>query len=216
MHAAAHAMLSSEVFSGHFRKVKAIFGLTDVGLISAAFIAAYQTRTRLHFERVFYLEFSVAALLLIISILCWTAIGYWFNIYEKLDSAHPRVVLRDTFRQCALGAISLVVAEYMLRLDLSRSFVALFAIYAWVLLCLFRINFARAIGTVRREFGTAHFVMVVGSGASARHLGAALEQSADYGVRLMGFLDDQPGQVELAQAYEQYPLSQLPELLRQQ
>jgi exopolysaccharide biosynthesis polyprenyl glycosylphosphotransferase len=204
------------VFSRHYRKVKAIFGLTDVLLITLAFLAAYETRIRLRFEKVFYLDFLVATLLLIISILCWTAIGYWFNIYEKLDSAHPRVVLRDTFRQCALGAISLVLAEYMLRLDLSRSFVALFAIYAWVLLCLFRINFARAIGTVRREFGTAHFVMVVGSGASARHLGGALEQSADYGVRLMGFLDDQAGQVELAQTYQQYPLSQLPELLRQQ
>jgi exopolysaccharide biosynthesis polyprenyl glycosylphosphotransferase len=204
------------VFSRHYRKVKAIFGLTDVLLISLAFLAAYQTRIRLQFEKVFYLEFLLATLLLIISILCWTAIGYWFNIYEKLDSAHPRVVLRDTFRQCALGAISLVVAEYMLRLDLSRSFVALFAIYAWVLLCLFRINFARAIGRVRREFGTAHFVMVVGSGASARHLGAALEQSADYGVRLMGFLDDEPGQVQLASTYQQHPLSQLPELLRQQ
>jgi exopolysaccharide biosynthesis polyprenyl glycosylphosphotransferase len=204
------------VFSRHYRKVKAIFGLTDVLLITLAFLAAYETRIRLQFEKVFYLDFLVATLLLIISMLCWTAIGYWFNIYEKLDSAHPRVVLRDTFRQCALGAISLVLAEYMLRLDLSRSFVALFAIYAWVLLCLFRINFARAIGTVRREFGTAHFVMVVGSGASARHLGAALEQSADYGVRLMGFLDDEPGQVELSQAYQQYPLSQLPELLRQQ
>jgi exopolysaccharide biosynthesis polyprenyl glycosylphosphotransferase len=204
------------VFSRHYRKVKAIFGLTDVLLTLLAFIAAYETRIRLHFEKVFYLDFPIAALLLIVSILCWIAIGYWFNIYEKLDSAHPRVVLRDTFRQCALGAISLVVAEYMLRLDLSRSFVALFAIYAWVLLCLFRINFARAIGTVRREFGTAHFVMVVGSGQSALQLGAALEQSADYGVRLMGFLDDEPGQVQLAKNYQQYPLSQLPELLRQQ
>ncbi|HEV8040877.1 MAG TPA: sugar transferase [Bryobacteraceae bacterium] len=204
------------MFSRHYRKVKAIFGLTDVLLISLAFFAAYQTRIRLQFEKLFYLDFLLATLLLIISILCWTAIGYWFNIYEKLDSAHPRVVLRDTFRQCALGAISLVVAEYMLRLDLSRSFVALFAIYAWVLLCLFRINFARAIGRVRREFGTAHYVMVVGSGASALHLGAALEQSADYGVRLMGFLDDEPGQVQLAGIYQQHPLSQLPELLRQQ
>ncbi len=204
------------MFSRHYRKIKAIFGLTDILLITLAFIAAYETRIRLQFEKVFYLDFLVATLLLIISMLCWTAIGYWFNIYEKLDSAHPRVVLRDTFRQCALGAISLVLAEYMLRLDLSRSFVALFAIYAWVLLCLFRINFARAIGTVRREFGTAHFVMVVGSGASARHLGQALEQSADYGVRLMGFLDDEPGQVELSQAYQQYPLSRLPELLREQ
>ncbi len=204
------------MFSRHYRKVKAIFGLTDVLLITLAFLAAYETRIRLRFDKVFYLDFLVATLLLIISILCWIAIGYWFNIYEKLDSAHPRVVLRDTFRQCALGAISLVVAEYMLRLDLSRSFVALFAIYAWVLLCLFRINFARAIGTVRREFGAAHFVMVVGSGESAVHLGEALEQSADYGIRLMGFLDDEPGQVQLSQTYRQYALSQLPELLRQQ
>jgi exopolysaccharide biosynthesis polyprenyl glycosylphosphotransferase len=203
------------VFSRHYRKVKAIFGLTDVLLITLAFLAAYETRIRLQFEKVFYLDFLVATLLLIISVLCWIAIGYWFNIYEKLDSAHPRVVLRDTFRQCSLGAISLVVAEYMLRLDLSRSFVALFAVYAWVLLCLFRINFARAIGTVRREFGTAHFVMVVGSNERARHLGAALEKSADYGIRLMGFLDDQPGQVELSQTYQQHALSQLPELLRQ-
>ncbi len=203
------------MFSRHYRKVKAIFGLTDLILISLAFFAAYQTRVRLHFEKVFYLDFPFAVLLLVLSILFWIAIGYWFNIYEKLDSAHPRVVLRDTFRQCALGAISLVVAEYMLRLDLSRSFVALFATYSWVLLCLFRINAARAIGTVRREFGTAHFVMVVGSSESARRLGEALEQSADYGIRLMGFLDDEPGQVQLSQTYQQHPLSELPQLLRQ-
>ena len=203
----------SEVFSRHYRKVKAIFGLTDVLLITLAFIAAYETRVRLHFEREFFLDVPVAALLLIVSMLCWIAIGYWFNIYEKLDSAHPSVVLRDTFRQCALGAMCLVVAEFILRLDLSRPFVALFAVYAWVLLCLFRINAARAIGAVRRGFGTAHFVMVVGSGERARQLGESLEQSADYGVRLMGFLDDEPGEIELAQTYERYPLARLPELL---
>ena len=202
------------VFSRHYRKVKAIFGLTDVILASIAFFAAYQTRTRLRFDKVFYLDLPVAALLLVLSLLFWIAIGYWFNIYEKLDSAHPKVVLRDTFRQCALGAISLVMAEYMLRLDLSRSFVALFAIYAWVLLCLFRIYAGRAIGSVRREFGTAHYVMVVGSSDSARGIGQALEQSADYGIRLMGFLDDHPGQIQLSQTYQRYPLPQLPDLLR--
>ncbi|MBZ5608033.1 MAG: sugar transferase [Acidobacteriia bacterium] len=207
-------MLFSEVFSRHYRKVKAIFGLTDVLLVSIAFIAAYQTRILLHFERVFYLDFRVGALLLAVSALCWVAIGYWFNVYEKLDSAHPRVVLRDTFQQCALGTICLVVAQFMLRLDLSRPFVALFAVYAWVLLCLFRLNAARVIGAVRREFGTAHYVMVVGSGENARHLGEALERSSDYGIRLMGFLDDEPGQITLAETYPRHALSELPELLR--
>lgn len=206
------------MFSRHYRRVKAIFGLIDSALICLAFVAAYQTRFLLNlagaFYFIFYIEFPVAILLLGVSVLSWLAIGYWFNIYEKLDSAHPSVVLRDTFRQCVLGAACLVLAEYLLRLDLSRFFVAVFALYAWVLLCLFRINAARVIGAVRKKFGTAHYVMVVGSGESARHLGEALEESKDYGIRLVGFLDDEPGEVQLKRNYERYPLSRLPELLR--
>ena len=202
------------MFSRHYRKVKAIFGATDVLLTSVAFIAAYRTRLILPFERNFYLNFQVAALLLVVSALCWVMLGFWFEVYEKLDSAHPRVVLRDTFRQCALGGICVVVAEFLFRLDLSRSFVIIFTVYSWILLCLFRINAARVIGALRREFGTAHFVMVVGSGENALRLGRALEQSADYGIRLVGFLDEQPGQIQLSQRYEQYDLSRLPELLR--
>ncbi len=207
------------MFSRHYRRVKAIFGLIDSILICLAFIAAYQTRLFLNFERLFYWLFYIPFPDCHFAAgyfrgLSWLAIGYWFNIYEKLDSAHPSVVLRDTFRQCVLGAACLVLAEYLLRLDLSRFFVAMFATYAWILLCLFRINAARVIGAVRKQFGTAHYVMVVGSGASALHLGEALEESKDYGVRLLGFLDDQPGRVQLKQNYERYPLSHLTELLR--
>ena len=205
------------MFRQHHRKVKVIFALTDVGLIALAFILAYQTRLRLHFEHVFYLDFPVAVLLLALSVLFWIAIGYWFNVYEKLDSAHPTVVLRDTFRQCALGAICVVVAEYTLRLEpyeLSRPFVLLFAGYAWVLLCLFRINAARLIGAVRKKFGTAHLIMVAGSGEPARRIGQALERSSDYGIQLLGFLDDEPGHVQLSRAFVQHPFSQLRELLR--
>jgi len=57
--------------------------------------------------------------------------------------------------------------------------------------------------------------MVVGSNERARHLGEALERSADYSIRLVGFLDEESGQVELAQTYKKYPLSGLPELLRE-
>ena len=202
-----HAMLFPEVFSRHYRKVKAIFGATDVLLTSVAFLAAYQTRLLLHFEKNFYLDFPVAGLLLVISALCWVAIGYWFNVYEKLDSAHPRVVLRDTFRQCALGAICVVVAEFLLRLDLSRSFVLLFAVYAWMLLCLFRINAARVIGAFEGNSERRTSSWWSAPAKTPCRLGEALEQSADYGIRLMGFLDDQPGQVQLSQTYEQYPLS---------
>jgi exopolysaccharide biosynthesis polyprenyl glycosylphosphotransferase len=173
----------------------------------------------MHFEgvhEIFYIDLPIATLLLLASAMSWVAIGYWFNIYEKLDSAHPRVILRDTFRQCVLGAICVVVAEYALRLDLSRPFVILFAVYAWILLCLFRLTAARSVGAIRREFGTSHYVMVVGSTERAHKLGADLEQSSDYGIRLVGFLDDAAGEVQLSKTYYQYPLSSLRELLRGQ
>jgi exopolysaccharide biosynthesis polyprenyl glycosylphosphotransferase len=206
------------MFTRHYRKVKAILGFTDSILISFAFVAAYQTRFRLNFEKpfywVFYIDFRVAALLLLVSLVCWLAIGYWCNIYEKIESAQLGVVLRDTFRQCFLGAICLVLTEYMLRLDLSRVFAVLFSTYSFVLLCLFRINAAPVIGAVQRKFGSTRFVMVVGSGARARHLGRALERSAAHGIHLMGFLDEEPGKVQLSRSYEQFPLSSLPELLR--
>jgi exopolysaccharide biosynthesis polyprenyl glycosylphosphotransferase len=217
-HRSARCYADSEMFSRHYRKVKAILGFTDSLLISLAFVAAYQTRFRLNFEKpfywVFYIDLRVAALLFLVSLVSWLAIGYWFNIYEKLESARPSAVLRDTFRQCFLGAICLVSSEYMLRLNLSRFFVLLFATYSWILLCLFRLNAARVIGAVRRKFGAAHFVMVVGSGERARHLGETLEQSSAHGIRLMGFLDEEAGQVQISKSYEQFPLSALPELLR--
>jgi exopolysaccharide biosynthesis polyprenyl glycosylphosphotransferase len=202
------------VFSGHYRKVKIVFALTDVALTTLAFIAAYQTRTRLHLEKNFFLDFPKAVLLLVVSALGLVAIGYCLSIYEKLDSAHVRVVLRDTFRQCALGAVCLVVAEFLLRLDLSRSFVLIFATYCWILLCLFRINAGHVVGVIRREFGARHYVMVVGSGDGALKLGEALERSARYGIRLTGFFTDDPGPITLSREYPVYRLPELPELLR--
>jgi exopolysaccharide biosynthesis polyprenyl glycosylphosphotransferase len=202
------------VFSGHYRKVKIVFALTDVALTTLAFVAAYQTRTRLHLEKNFFLDFPKAVLLLVVSALGLVAIGYWLSIYEKLDSAHVRVVLRDTFRQCALGAVCLVMAEFLLRLDLSRSFVLIFATYCWILLCLFRINAGHVVGVIRREFGARHYVMVVGSGEGALRLGEALEQSARYGIRLTGFFTDDSGPITLSREYPVYRLPELPELLR--
>ncbi len=146
---------------------------------------------------------------------CYIAIGYWLDIYERLDSAHPRIVLRDTFRQCALGAICLVIGQFLFRLDLSRPFVALFAVYSWILFCLFRIQAGHSVGAIRRRFNTAHYVMVVGSGDSAQRIGRALEQSADYGIRLVGFFGPEPGSIALAQSYDIHPLARLPQMLQE-
>jgi exopolysaccharide biosynthesis polyprenyl glycosylphosphotransferase len=205
------------MFSRQHRKARVLFGLSDILLTVLAFEAAYQTRLLFHLEHVFYIMRPIHALVLGFAAGVWLLIGLWLGIYDKLDSGDPRIILRDAFRQCAYGAVALVLFEFMLRLDLSRPFLALFVSYAWVFLFLFRMLSGRMAGALR-EFGGPHFVMVAGTGERACKLGKALEESAAYGIRLTGFLAPEqlaaPAEIQLASTYKVYPMADLPELLR--
>jgi exopolysaccharide biosynthesis polyprenyl glycosylphosphotransferase len=207
------------MFRGHRRKVRILFSASDMILLTLAFQLAYWMRARLELKHLFYIESHTRALLLGWSALFWVGLGYWWEIYDRIDAAHPRVILRDAFRQCLLGSASVVLFEYLLRLDLSRSFLGLFAGFTWFLLCLLRLNAGRLLGAVRGRFGASHFVVVVGTGEPARRLGRQLEEAASYGIRLFGFMSDTPGPpeidgIDLAARYPVHPLDALPRLLR--
>jgi exopolysaccharide biosynthesis polyprenyl glycosylphosphotransferase len=200
------------------RKARVLFGLSDIILAAAAFEAAYQSRAILPLEHEFFLTVQVKALILGFALLAWVAIGLWLEVYEKLDAGHPQVILRDSARQCCYGVLCIIVFEYVLRLDLSRPFLFLFALYTWILLLLFRLTAGRLVGIIRREFAAPHYVMVVGTGERAQRMGRLLEQSLEYGIRLRGFLTEQenaPAEVALASVYKVRPIAELPFILRQ-
>jgi len=206
------------VFRGHHRKVRILFGFADVLIVALAFQLAYWTRARLTLEHYFTVAPAERALLLTWSLVVWVALGLWWEVYDRIDAADIRVLLRDTFRQCLLGAASIVLLEYLLRLDLSRSFVGLFAAWSWVLLSLFRLNAGRALRAILREFGSSHYVMVVGLTDAALKLGRQIEDARGYGVRLSGFLadnDESGDEVALKERYPVRPLARLPDLLRE-
>src|SRR5450631_141895 len=203
---------------GRHRKARVLFALSDVLIAALAFEAAYQTRVVLHLERVFYLTVERKALVLAGALAAWVAIGLWLEVYEKLDIGNPRVILRDAARQCSYGVLCLIVFEYVFRLDLSRFFLVLFSVYAWVLLLLFRLMAGRVVGIIRREFAAPHYVMVVGTGARAVHLARGLEQSSEYGIRLRGFLSEgpvAPPEIHLRASYKVLPIADLHSILRQ-
>jgi exopolysaccharide biosynthesis polyprenyl glycosylphosphotransferase len=187
-------------------------------LLALAFFLAYIIRERLTLNsHEFFLSPPIVMLLAGWAMVVWVALGYWWEIYDRIDAARPSIILRDAFQQCLLGGVALILLQYLLRLDLSRFFVASFAALAWVLLSLFRLNAGSLLGWFRRGFSTQHYVMIAGLGDAALRLGRQLEEASDYGIRLTGFLEDtaQNGQViELEGSYPVYPLSDLPQLLR--
>lgn len=205
------------MYSRHHRKARILFGLSDVVLTALAFQAAYQIRLRLRFERVFFLTPPVHALLLGYAILTWVLIGMSLGIYERLDSAKARAILRDGLRQCALAGVALVIFEYVLRLDLSRPFLALFVALAGALTCLFRLNAGRLARLVRREFAAPHHILIVGLGDRARKAAGMIEQSSDTGARLIGFLSgdqERPPSIRIGGEYPVYSLADLDLLLQ--
>src|SRR5690242_9701342 len=102
------------MFSRH-RKARVLFGLSDIILAAIAFEIAYRTRAFLNLEHEFYMTVERKALMLAFTLGSYVTIALWLEIYDKLDSGHPRIVLRDTVRQCAYGALAIVVFEYLLR-----------------------------------------------------------------------------------------------------
>ncbi|MCC6343155.1 MAG: sugar transferase [Bryobacterales bacterium] len=207
------------MYGRHHRKARILFSLSDVLFTAVAFEAAYHTRTLLPFARFFEIPQPNYGLVLSFAFLVWVALGYWLGVYERLDSAHLRVIIRDTTRQCGLAIIAVVLFEFSLRMDLSRPFLALFVTYNWLLLLLFRWKAGKLVGLIRKEFAAPHFVMVVGLGPRAVRLGRMLEKSSDYGIRLTGFLSEEespPAAVRLDGSYPVHPLSRLAHLLRVQ
>ena len=89
------------MFSRQHRKARVLFGLSDILLTALAFEAAYQTRVLVHLDRVFFLDVPKKALVLGFSLAASVLIGLWLRVYDKLDSGDPRVILRDSTRQCA-------------------------------------------------------------------------------------------------------------------
>ena len=207
------------MFRGQRQRVRILFGTADVVLILLGFALAYAIRSRLSLEHEFYILPGIGTALLIWSMVVWVTAGAWWETYDHIDATHPRIILYQAFRQCLLGALSVILFQYFWRLDLSRLFVVLFAVCTWFLLCLFRLNAGLLLRVVRREFTVPHYVMVVGLGDAAQRLGRQLEEAgASYGVRLRGFFADSPEAlftpIELEHDYPVHAITELPDMLR--
>jgi exopolysaccharide biosynthesis polyprenyl glycosylphosphotransferase len=118
----------------------------------------------------------------------WVGLGSLQRVYEYLDSANPRRVLANSLRQCLLGTASVILFQYLLRLELSRSFLLLFFAYNLVLLALFRWNSRRLVGVFQRGFGTPYHIVIVGERGRAERLSKQLSHGSPFRIQVSAIL----------------------------
>ena len=121
------------MFAHQRKKIQLLFAVADALLTVGAFEAAYATRVHLAFDRIFFLEPNTHILLLAVCVVTWVALGTFQRVYDYLDSATARRLLPGTFRQALIGTVVVILVQYLLRLDVSRSFLFLFFTYNLVL-----------------------------------------------------------------------------------
>ena len=177
------------MYSRHQRKVRLVFALLDAGLVLLAFQAAYWIRQSSPFSRAFYLDLPVRALLIGVAIGAWVLAALWMGHYERLLNG-LRTVLEDTLRQSLIGGIGFVLVAYAARLDLSRSFTALFVLLAWGLVTAAHVHARYLAGWARQEFGATHFVALVGRQERTGRLESLLKATLDRQVRVVGKYDE--------------------------
>ncbi|MEP6716580.1 MAG: sugar transferase, partial [Terriglobia bacterium] len=171
-------------------------------------------RQWLHLSNQFYLRPEVKGVLFVFSILTWVGMGYWLNVYGKLDAARIGVILRDSFRQVGYGALALfalIVFGLRLEYPLSRPFLGIFIVSSWLFLVAFRIAVRNMIPLVSREFGAERHIVIVGLGERAMRLKRSLEEYREQGVRILGFLAPRGQTADLP--YPVFPLEDLRALL---
>lgn len=201
------------MFSRQTRKIRVLLLLADLLLVWAALEAAYATRSSLPLQRAFFLEDNVKALLILFSQLSWVLAGLWLNAYDRLIGAGAAQILRTVLRQSALAIVAVILFEFTRRLDLSRPFLALFALYAVLLLTLFR----TVIRWAAPGFAQHRYVYVAGDGPAALRIARLVEDSASSGLRLAGFLAGEAGRLHTGRAeYAVHPIAGLPVLLQRQ
>jgi len=203
----------STVFGRQNRRFRLWFGAADVLLTWLGLEAAYATRSALDLGRLFYIETPLKFLLILFSVLAWLLTALWSRLYDPILTAPPAATIRNALRQTILAGLAVVIFSFLLRLDLSRPFLAFFFTYTLIFQVALRLT-ARAIAPrLTRVASYQRYILIAGTGARARHLAELVEQAQNSGLHLLGFLDDAPGSLTLARPYPIHAYSELPTLL---
>lgn len=204
------------MFSRQQAKLRPFLLLADPVLVWAAFELAYFTRQNLPLERVFFLTGPVRTLLLVAGAAAWLLAGLWVRAYDQILATGNRRIFLRAFQQSALAITALVFLEYAQRLDLSRPFLGLWALYTLILLFAARLAVRAAYRRLAGASADRRFVYIAGTGRTAIRLGRLVEESGEFGLELAGFLGAEAGEIRLARPYSVHALAELPRLLETQ
>lgn len=124
----------------------------------------------------------------------WPVVFYFQGLYQRRRA-------RSRFDESMRVLVGVALATALLTAGLSfyrefsysRMVLGIFAVVDLILVALVRWAIAATLKRIRRSGGNLQNVLVVGAGELGRQVVERLEEHREYGFRVVGFLDDDPG-----------------------
>jgi putative colanic acid biosynthesis UDP-glucose lipid carrier transferase len=186
--------LAAYRFSRYF---KLLFLLWDLVLLNTAIILSFLFRYGT-LERMELKEVQTISLL---SNLFWVSILLYKDAYriiriERIETILIRMI-QHILIHTALIAVFVGVLKY---LSVSRLRVALFYVIFFVLLFISRVVFMKLLKYIRAQGYNFKNIIIVGANESGENMRAILSKDLTYGYRVLGFFDDNVGQIPFGNA----------------
>jgi exopolysaccharide biosynthesis polyprenyl glycosylphosphotransferase len=166
--------------------------VADIVMTIVAFVTAFALRSQIRTAFFFGNAQSVDNYY---NVLVVAAIIWWlFLDVQKSYSETIRVSLwheiNVVFRAVAFGLLTLLAVAYVLRMEVPpRGALGLFVVISMALLTLTRIFFRFLREYLRVEGALSKTILVVGAGEKAQRFLASVEEHAEWGVNLIGFIE---------------------------
>lgn len=211
------------MFSRHNRMMGVLYSLVDALVAVVSFWLAHAIRSSLPNLRPLY-PVSHYSWIIPLVIVLWLGAGWVTGLYRDVEEQSLRQAFTGVVKVCVAAALILFAVIFVSKSEyISRFLLILYVLVDFVLMLLLRLAADRWGGKVSASVAGFRHFLVVGNTVEALDLARSIEANEPRGMRLSGFAlmpaagepGAPPDQSGLARHYPVYPISQLPDLLRQ-
>jgi exopolysaccharide biosynthesis polyprenyl glycosylphosphotransferase len=165
----------------------------DAAVVGGSFLLTFILRDNLEFHYLYlhrlppFVDY-LPMLLLVIPL--WTFTLRAFGAYDSMRDKRFVVIFWAIFEASLTATMVFATAVFVLKLDILRSFLIIFfvatvtclTIERWIILFLLR--------RIRRKGYNFRVMLIVGSGPRAERFARTVDAHPEWGIKIMGFLDD--------------------------
>ena len=171
-----------------YRIAYLIFSFVESLVTVTSFLLAYLIRKQLPgplFGPLF--PFSDYLILLVVVVLFWNLLFAAVRAQKTGPAEDPLEVIQEVGLTVGLGGILISAAIFFFKLSfISRSFIAIFVLMNFALLCGFRIYAKAGLSRLRKALDGEHNILIVGTDEKAAQLAQVLEEARQWGYRIVG------------------------------